>query len=411
MGFRGELGPLNLFDLVQMIAATAKSGRLDLSRRDGRGMVVFRGGRIILALSDSLQQTMGSLLLGDGLIDRAQLERALELQQERGREVRLGSVLIEEGLISEADLQHAIERQVEKVISDLGAWRSGYFEFVPMELPDRGELAVDTRDLFLPKGLSADRVLLSIAVKLDEEERGDGAAGSGQAAAGEAELPPLAPPPDPAAASGAAAGESTNGSTAVAAVPRATGDAAGRPETGDSAVREQLASLRELMAEIQSPKLTGEITARILDQASRVFRRAVLFAVHPRLFAVVGHFGLDGATDPGAVKVRIDQPSVLRRAAQLKKTYRGPLGNGAGDRALVEQLGGGRPAEVVALPMEVASRAALVVYGDNYPAEEPPGPLDDLELLLLQTALAMERSLYQERVAHLEVLESLRTRG
>ena len=47
MGFRGELEQFRLFDVLQMIATTGMSGRLVLSRRSARGLVVFREGRIV----------------------------------------------------------------------------------------------------------------------------------------------------------------------------------------------------------------------------------------------------------------------------------------------------------------------------------------------------------------------------
>ncbi len=53
----------------------------------------------------------------------------------------------------------------------------------------------------------------------------------------------------------------------------------------------------------------------------------------------------------------------------------------------------------------------LVLYGDNHPDGEPIGPTDELELVLLQTGVAMERAALAERVQQLEFEGILASRG
>ncbi len=135
MPFRGELQDFRLPEVLQMIATTGKSGRLVLTRPSARGLLVFRQGRIVYAASDSLRETLGSLLVSEGLLDEERLARGLELQRQRQGAVRLGLVLVEQGWLSEEQLEEAVRRQVERVVADLGSWTRGFFEFSQMPVP------------------------------------------------------------------------------------------------------------------------------------------------------------------------------------------------------------------------------------------------------------------------------------
>lgn len=378
MAFRGELQKLPLFDVLQMVATTGKSGRLVLSRRSARGLVVFRDGRIVYAASESLRETLGSLLVSLGLVEEARLREALELQGEREPSVRLGQILVENEWLSEEDLEAAVTRQVERVIAELASWKKGYFEFTQMRVPSRGEVAVDARELLLEPGLAADHVLLSIAVKLDEARRD---AGDDEAEA-----------------------------------PEGLFDLAGLTETGaasEPSADPRVAAMKSVLSQVRSPRLTGEVAEVVLSNAARLVRRAVLFAVHSEVFRGLGQRGLEGpvAEEIGELKIPLSEGGLLYRAAASREVARGTLSSEAGDELLLAGLGGDPPAEAIAAPMAVGERIGLVVYGDNLPAAEPVGSTDELELVLLQTGMAMERAALEERVKQLEFDEILKSRG
>jgi hypothetical protein len=61
---------------------------------------------------------LGAMLLGEGLISEANLERSLVLARASGR--RLGEVLVEEGLVDERTLAQLVAEQEELEFIDLG---------------------------------------------------------------------------------------------------------------------------------------------------------------------------------------------------------------------------------------------------------------------------------------------------
>ncbi len=65
-------------------------------------------------------------------------------------------------------------------------------------------------------------------------------------------------------------------------------------------------------------------------------------------------------------------------------------------------MGGTLPQEVAALPMMVADRVVLVLYGDDAGGEKPIPDLGELELVLDQSGLALEKVRYEKALHALE---------
>jgi hypothetical protein len=93
--------------------------------------------------------------------------------------------------------------------------------------------------------------------------------------------------------------------------------------------------------------------------------------------------------------VPLGEPSVLGEVVETRRTYRGPLEDTPCNRYLVDRLGGSEPSEVVVVPMTLRGDVAVLFYGDNAPDQRPIGPLDSLEFMIAEAAVAMERALIQ----------------
>jgi hypothetical protein len=348
MSFVGKLEEFELSDLLQIISTNEKSGRLNLTRHDAQGVIVFRLGKIIYAAGSWARETLGFLLNSEGLIEEHALIAALEAQHRADEEKRLGSILVEQGSIEPGDLERVVRQQIAKVVSEFMTWKSGFFKFDRFDIADRGEIGVDAEDFLLPEGLRADQVLIDLSDEL--EARG-------------AELEP----------------------------------------TPKKAVElPDLTSLKAIMADIRSPEFTGESTVRILAFARQVFRRGVLFYLQQGNYTSMQQFGVE-SLDRGderlrRIKIPLDRPSVLETAASTKGTYRGPLEPIEWNLFLISQLGGVTPGEVAAMPLVVNDDVLLVLYGDDGASGEPLGPLEALELLLSQAGLAMEKRLLEKRI-------------
>ena len=366
MSFVGKLDQFKLPDLLQIISGNRKTGRLALTRRDSQAVIVFRSGKIIYAASSAARETLGSLLLCRQLVTEEELVQALEIQHQATEEKRLGTILVESRLLTEDELRQVITGQIEGVISDIMQWEGGFFKFDLLRLPDHGEVEVDAQDFVHREGLSAQKVLMDIAAEMDRT----------------ASFPVFLPP---------------------------DGDAAD-PADGPPDEASRLASLKSIMSVIRSPEFTGEATGQILGFAREILPRGALFVVRRDGFRAMSLFGPETAAGERSARrlnLPLDQSSVIAEAADRQESYHGPLEINEANRTLLEALGRGTPSEVVAIPLVVNNLALLVLYGDNGTTGAPIDQVDQLELLMLQAGLAMERHLLRKR---LDSLEGRRTR-
>jgi hypothetical protein len=366
----GTLQDLPIPDLLQMIAANRKTGRLVLTRRDGHGVIAFRNGKIIYAASNSVRETLGNILLHERLITESTLLEALERQSRAAEEKRLGHLLVEMGALDEATMERVVRGQTQRVVSEFLRWKSGFAKFEILQIPDHGEVEVDARDFLMEAGLNADELLLGILGRPDRRidtteldmsqvlRSAPWISGPGEEAPGPAEPPELKPP--------------------------------------------SFASLKSIMSEIRSPAFTGEVSLGILRYAARSFTRGVLFARGFDCFQGMGQFGVGSKVPVREIRIPVNEPSLFLEVFERKEPYRGPLDSRYWNVHLGRQLGGPMPREVVAIPMIVDSSVVLVFYGDNVPDNAPIGPTDDLELLMIEGGLVIEKALLETRLKSFE---------
>jgi len=328
MSLAGKLEDLRIPELLQVLALGSKSGKLELTRTDGFGLIVLRHGKIIYAVCNGVRETFGHILVCRGLVDEKTLAMALDRQHRSRKEQRLGTVLVEMGALDAATVERVIGEQTAKVVAELFTWPGGFFRFDPAEIPDHGEIEVDARDFLLRDGVNGEHVAIDVLSTQGDGER------------------PL---------------------------PRRGGGAATGPEKGTraaGAAASPVASLGAILGEIRTPVFVGEQTLSFLHAAAKLVNRGVVFAVRRNDLFGMGQFGLGGDAEPPDSRVRrmvipLRERTVLAVAADTRSLYRGPIEDTPWNRRLWQQLGGGRPSEVVTVPIIVRGDVAAVFYGDK----------------------------------------------
>jgi len=357
----GKLEEGTLPGLLQMLSMKRRSGKLTLATRDAHGLVLLQDGNIIYAASNSAREAFGNILIRHGLIDDGTLMKALEQQHVSGQEKRLGTILVEMGAISQEDLENVLREQTVGIVRELLGWHEGFFTFEPLTIAGR-ELGVDAKDLVMDEGLDAELLSHSSAK----------------------ETAPVRGP---------ARMETPEGSAIAVqgeAVPAAT-----------------LTTLKEVMAELRAPTFGGEITVWLLRHASGIVKRRVLFSYSRDWIRGMGQVGLDpegggGAEEISNVRIPANEPSVFTRVVETRESYQGALPKGPWNEYLAIQLGGLSPPEVAVIPMIVNGNVVALLYGDNLPAGNPIGPIDALELMMLEAGLAMEKTTLEIRLRTLQ---------
>ena len=104
-----------------------RSGMLHLVRGDEEQSLRFRGGHIVNAHTNVVEDRLGEMLVRRGLLSPADLARATEVVMRDKR--RLGEVLAELGLLDANGLEDAIALHVHEMLARLFAWPDGLYAF------------------------------------------------------------------------------------------------------------------------------------------------------------------------------------------------------------------------------------------------------------------------------------------
>jgi len=392
MSLVGRLEDLALPDIFQIISLSKKTGTLIVRSRKGTGMVVFKDGQVIQAASDSIRDSLGNMLVSQGMLAEAGLAKALLLQQQE-TDKPLGMILVEMGAVQPQTLEGVIRRQVEEIIYDLLAWEEGFFNFELGEIAPKDKIEIDTQEFLLKSGISAEYLLME-GTRLLDERRQD------EKRSGRAPRPAPAPVPPPAVPYAAAKVPPSHASYEPAKEEFRTKIETEQP-------RKEITALKSMFDELRFPTATAEVTLLILRYASEVVNRAILFMVKKEEVRGLGQFGIEliGRSPDQVVRnirIPLNKPSLFLSVIESRRSYRGALDPGECNDYLVNELGGARPDAVLAIPLVVDGKIALVVYGDNLPDQKPIRGMDTLEIFMNQAGMALEKALLEKRIAELQ---------
>ena len=390
MSLVGRLEDLALPDIFQIISLSRKTGTLVVRSRRGTGMVVFKEGQVIQAASDSIRDSLGNILVSQGMLDEAALSKALALQKQE-TEKPLGMILVDMGAVASQTLQSVIRKQIEEIIYDLLDWEEGFFNFELGEIIPKDTIEIDTQEFLLNAGISAEYLLMEGTRILDERRKD----GKKPVAARPA---PVTPPP-------------VAPSAALKAPPHPVSHEPAKEEFRSKIEKEgprkELTTLKSMFDELRFPTATAEVTLLILRYASEVVNRAVLFMVKKDEVRGLGQFGIElkGKSADQVVrnvKLPLNQPSLFLSVIESRRSYLGSLEPNPSHTYLVNELGGVMPDEVMAIPLVVDGKVALVVYGDNLPERRPVRGMDTLEMFMNQAGMALEKALLEKRLSELQ---------
>jgi Domain of unknown function (DUF4388) len=153
MSFGGDLHTFDVLDLVGWLMGRKRAGVLTMTRRSTKKRMAFRDGQLQASSSNDPRETIGQVLVRDGLITEEVLFRAL-LRQETAKDKRkLGEILIGEGLLTETQLAQSLRGNAEAQLYDCFLWGDGRFDFDDLNpaAPAPSDLAIDMK-LILEEG-------------------------------------------------------------------------------------------------------------------------------------------------------------------------------------------------------------------------------------------------------------------
>lgn len=176
MSLSGNLRTVSFPDILQLLSGGRKTGVLEIRTATRQKEVSFREGNIIYATSlNSSEDLLGNMLLSKGKLSKTDLERAITLHKQTGRQ--LGTTLIDMNIFDKEEIAECLKLQIEEIVYNLFSWHEGDFLFhegaqpkhAPfyIELPTMSVIMEGTRRidewLVIQKVLPPDDVLLAVA--------------------------------------------------------------------------------------------------------------------------------------------------------------------------------------------------------------------------------------------------------
>lgn len=176
MSLSGNLKTVSFPDILQLLATGKKTGILEVRTSTRQKEVAFKDGNIIHASSvNTSEDLLGQMLLKRGKISKTDLERAITLHKQTGRQ--LGTTLVDLNLFEKTEIAECLKLQIEETVYNLFSWSEGEFFFREGEAPKNVPFVIELNTmnvimegtrridewLEIQKVLPPDDVLLKIA--------------------------------------------------------------------------------------------------------------------------------------------------------------------------------------------------------------------------------------------------------
>ncbi|MEP7147931.1 MAG: DUF4388 domain-containing protein [Acidobacteriota bacterium] len=122
---KGDIQKNPFAELLVEIIQAKLSGSLRLDRAKQKGIIYFRGGAIVYAVSNAREQRLFSVLLSRKKIDQKTLAQFPNL----ANDLELAAELEEKKIFTKSELNQFIEMQIESIIVDALTWQTGEWAF------------------------------------------------------------------------------------------------------------------------------------------------------------------------------------------------------------------------------------------------------------------------------------------
>ncbi|MCK4574461.1 MAG: DUF4388 domain-containing protein [candidate division Zixibacteria bacterium] len=142
MSLAGNLKTVSFPDILQLMATGKKTGILEVKTATRQKEVAFKAGNIIFASSvNATEDLLGNMLLRRGKITKGDLERAITLHKQTGRQ--LGTTLIDMNLFDKEEITEVLKLQIEEIVYNLFSWQEGDFVFHEDSAPKNAPFLIE----------------------------------------------------------------------------------------------------------------------------------------------------------------------------------------------------------------------------------------------------------------------------
>ena len=129
---KGDFSKISAPGLLLRIAESELTGILYLKLADTLKALHFNGGRLVWAISNSVEDKIERIILEGRLVDELELQRL----QSKKSGATLGKALVEKGLLSVEQLVECTRIQFKRILDDVLSWTRGGFQVIQSPPPE-----------------------------------------------------------------------------------------------------------------------------------------------------------------------------------------------------------------------------------------------------------------------------------
>ena len=133
----GNFSETPFSDIITVLRLQKANGTLACMVSGTEKHVYVKQGQIVFASSRDEKDRLGEVLITMGMIDRGQLNRALEVHRKDRGLKKIGAIFVELGYLAPKDLFNGLKQQVRSILHSLFVIEEGAYDFsedIPAEV-------------------------------------------------------------------------------------------------------------------------------------------------------------------------------------------------------------------------------------------------------------------------------------
>lgn len=129
LALSGNFSETPFTDILTVLRLQKATGTLVCEVEGAEKQVFVKSGQIIFASSHEERDRLGETMVKMGMIDRAQLNKALAMHKKSSGLKKIGAIFVELGYVAPKDLFAGLKQQVRNILHSLFSVEEGAYQF------------------------------------------------------------------------------------------------------------------------------------------------------------------------------------------------------------------------------------------------------------------------------------------
>lgn len=389
MELTGNLSDFALADILQIMALSRKTGTILLESGEHKGRILLQNGRITHA-STSCAESLAERITRTRRISEEIIQELIDIGARSEGVWKFDTLIVESGILSDRELKSEVRAHIRYVLGKLISLHKGQFNIVL----NHAVVPESYREAVLVNGLDVSEILIDAARHSDELKRNGGDADAFQ----------MDQAVDDYIESDEQDAPSDNESEFSNPTDLPNGLEAGL-------YNERLERFCSLLGELNANTSESEITLMLMRYASELVSRGILFSVGKSELNGLGQFGLGmlGQSNRNSdllvrnLRIPLSSKCLLSSIVKTPRPAIEKIQKSHLDEEMLKAIGGrDKNLTVLVVPLVCEGRVTFLLYGDNFPDENPIEGIEELFVFARLASLVLEKIKLEERISLLK---------